>query len=70
MKKTTFSNCKTRQQIANEFGFSYQTLWRKLKKRNIEIPTGLICPNSLFIIYEALGYPNGISRSDFQKPQE
>ena len=49
---------KTRTQIADEFNVSVRTINRWLRKKNLEIPQGLICPGDLRIIYAALGPPN------------
>lgn len=53
---------KTRQQMADEFDFSYPTFWRRLKAHGIELPKGLICPKWQKAIYEELGYPPGLDR--------
>ncbi len=57
---------KTRQEIANEYDFSTVTLWRKLKRNNIQLPPGLISPKFQKKIYDVLGYPIGISKGDFE----
>lgn len=49
---------KTRLQIASEYYVDARTLMRRLKKRGINIPSGLIYPASQKIIYDDLGYPN------------
>jgi hypothetical protein len=59
--------CKTRQQIADQYGFSRQTLWRKLRRHGIELPPGLICPKWQKLIYNTLGYPSGISYKDYEQ---
>jgi len=48
---------KTRREIANELGISVATLWRKLKKLGIELPTGLIYPPEQALILSTLGKP-------------
>ncbi len=58
MKETlNFPRAKTRREIANELGMSYHTLYRKLKKNGIELPSGLVNPENVKKIYAALGYP-------------
>lgn len=37
---------KTRRELAEELGISVSTLWRVLKKSNLEVPSGLIFPNT------------------------
>lgn len=43
---------KTRQQVADEIGVSRKTLYRWLKKWNVKLSSGLICPNSQKYIKE------------------
>ncbi|MBI1227710.1 MAG: hypothetical protein GC192_20925 [Bacteroidetes bacterium] len=62
--KPALSGSKTRQQIANEFSFSYPTFWRKIKSVGIDLPSGLICPKWQKLIYEALGYPPEVESLD------
>lgn len=45
---------KTRQQVADEIGVSRKTLYRWLKKWNIELSSGLLCPNSQKLIKEKI----------------
>lgn len=48
---------KTRQELADELGISYTTLYRWLKKFEIELPAGLITPHHIEKIYECFGFP-------------
>lgn len=48
---------KTKQQIAQKLGISLRTLQRWLKKSNIEVPRGLVCPKKQIEILNAFGYP-------------
>ncbi len=48
---------KTRQEIANEYGVDRKTLYRWLKRENIEISKGLVTPKEQDVIYEKLGKP-------------
>ncbi len=48
---------KTRQEIANEYGVDRKTLYRWLKKKNIQISSGLVTPKEQDIIYNQLGKP-------------
>lgn len=45
---------KTRQQLANEFGISYTTLWRKLKSHGLDLPGGLVYPEDQERIYKII----------------
>ena len=58
---------KTRQQIADDYGFTYKTLMNRLKKRDIQLPSGLVLPNLQKQIYEELGYPNREIKTVFEK---
>ena len=53
-----FLKTKTRKEIALEFGISEKTLGRWFKKSNLNIPSGLINPFHLGIIYETFGVPD------------
>ena len=48
---------KTRQEIANEYGVDRKTLYRWLKRENIEISKGLVTPKEQKLIYDRLGKP-------------
>jgi hypothetical protein len=58
---------KTRSQIAEEYGFSYSTLMRKLKKYGITIPSGNLLLTTQKKIYELLGYPPDVNRDNCGK---
>jgi len=45
---------KTRQQVADEIGVSRKTLYRWLKKWNVKLSSGLLCPNSQKFIKEKI----------------
>jgi hypothetical protein len=53
-----FLKAKTRKEVALEFGISEKTLGRWIKKSNLSIPSGLINPFHLDIIYETFGVPD------------
>ena len=57
---------KTRQEISIEYGFSVNVLKRKMKHEGIKLPRGLITPQHQKQIYDALGYPQGINRTDYE----
>lgn len=48
---------KTRQEIADEYAVSTKTLSRWLKKKNLDISSGLVTPKEQKQIYEELGEP-------------
>jgi len=47
---------KTKYQIAQELGISLRTLQRWIKKSDIEVPRGLVCPEKQIELLEKLGY--------------
>jgi transcriptional antiterminator len=51
---------KTRQQVADEYGISVNTLKNRLKMIGITLPKGLIFPSTQKIIYSRLGLPSGL----------
>lgn len=57
--------CKTRQQIADEYGWSVQTLRGRLKDNKIDLPKGLISPLWQRMVYETLGYPPGVLKKEY-----
>lgn len=46
---------KTRQQIADYLGISTDTLYRRLKERDIQLPSGLIYPIDILEMFNKLG---------------
>lgn len=48
---------KTRQQIANEYGVDRKTFNHWLKRAELNVPAGIICPLVTESIYKAFGYP-------------
>ncbi len=48
---------KTRERIAAEYGICVKTLNKWLKSVGLEIPRGMICPQSQIKIYEKFGFP-------------
>jgi hypothetical protein len=56
-KKTSMPPAKTRLELADEMGVSYTTLYRWLKKNQIELASGLVPPQKIIEIYETLGFP-------------
>lgn len=58
------SKCKSREELAQEYGFSVKTLKRRFEKHNIKISSGLICPNDLRTIYSKLGLPGIINPAE------
>ena len=56
-KRSVMPPTKTRQELASELGISYTTLYRWLKKNQIDLPSGLISPQNVQEIYQKLGFP-------------
>lgn len=55
--ETMLLRAKTRGEVANEYGIKVRTFYRWLKKANIKLPSGLIKPCNLQIIYNSFGTP-------------
>ncbi|MEM9822919.1 MAG: helix-turn-helix domain-containing protein [Bacteroidota bacterium] len=47
---------KTKSQIAQDLGISLRTLQRWIKKSNLDVPRGLVCPTKQKEIKDALGF--------------
>jgi len=47
----------TKQQIAAALNIDIKTLRRLLRRKNIEIPRGYICPADMRQIFDAIGWP-------------
>lgn len=54
----------TRAELAGFYGVSRKTFYNWLKKKNIKISEGYLCPNDLNLIFDALGKPEGLKRSE------
>lgn len=48
---------KTRQEIAVEYGINVKTLYRWLKKANIQLSGGRVTPAEQELIYQKFGKP-------------
>lgn len=59
------STPKTKYQIAAELGISLRTLQRWIKKSDLQVPRGLICPGKQEEILHAFGYPSNSSTESF-----
>lgn len=57
---------KTRKQIADEYGISTITLRRRLKKLKVPLPSGNLLPAHQRLVYERLGYPQGVKHTAYQ----
>ncbi len=64
--KTKVPAAKTRQELADELGISYTTLYRWLKKYEIDLPAGLIAPQRIVFIYARFGFPLPEEYRDYQ----
>ncbi|MCF8280377.1 MAG: hypothetical protein K9J45_08275 [Bacteroidales bacterium] len=65
-KRHERSGSLTRQQIAVKYQWSAQTLKAKIKQSGIELPAGLISPKWQKEIFNLLGYPPGVLKSDYE----
>ena len=57
---------KTKYQIAQELGISLRTLQRWIKKWNLDVPRGLVCPEKQKEIFDKFGY----SKSKSAQPKK
>ncbi|MFQ5448607.1 MAG: hypothetical protein ACE5FF_16895 [Saprospiraceae bacterium] len=55
----------TRREIANLLGMGEHTFARKLRKKGISLPTGLVAPHWQKIIFDAFWYPPGYCKEDY-----
>lgn len=49
--------CKSRKQLAAEFGIDPKTFRRMLKRHDLDLPLGLLTPEWVEKIYQTLGRP-------------
>ena len=65
--KSNTGKIKTRYQMAEEFGWgSPKTFKSKLEQHGITLPGGSITPAWQKVIYEKLGYPEGVNKDDLE----
>ena len=58
---------KTRQEIAAEYKTTVKILNTQIEYYKLEIPEGiLLFPKQQKLIYEALGYSNGVNKEDYK----
>jgi hypothetical protein len=55
--ETVVLQAKTREEIASEYGVKVRTFYRWLKRADINLPSGLIKPLHLNMIYRTFGFP-------------
>jgi hypothetical protein len=55
--ETLILRAKTRQEVAEEYSIDRKTFNKWLKMEDIKIPSGIIKPCHLIIIYETFGVP-------------
>jgi hypothetical protein len=60
---------KTRQEISQEFGIHRKTLYRWLKRENIELQNRLITPSEQMLIYKTFGFPKLLLKKRFDVPE-
>jgi hypothetical protein len=56
---------KTRIQVADEYNITTKTLVARLANIGIILPDGSLSPKTQKQIYDALGYPSSVDRSDY-----
>lgn len=60
------SKCKTRQELAAEYGISRNTFTRLLKRNQIHLDKGLLTPDAVRRVYALLGKPSPASLHRFE----
>ena len=66
-KSYLLPSCKTRQQMAEEFGWrSVKTFKTKIEKSEINLPSGSITLKWQKLIYEEFGYPPSVSKDAYK----
>lgn len=63
--QNSMTNIKTRQQIAQEYGVTPKTLKSWLEKLAVQLPCCSLTPLLQKRIYEALGYPDSVKKTDY-----
>lgn len=58
MQPSTESSAKTREEIAMEYSIHVRTLYRWLKKAEIQLNGGRVTPAEQVLIYQKFGNPN------------
>lgn len=51
------TKCKSRKQLAAEYGIDPKTLVRLLKRNDLILPSGLLVPEWVEKVYQILGKP-------------
>lgn len=60
------ANSKLKIDIVREYGWDRKTLYNKLKKYNLILPRGYLSAKQQKMIYECLGYPEGVNEKDYE----
>lgn len=58
--------CKTRKQIASEYGVDIRTLRRWLKEQQISFPNRMLTPKDQKLIYRVFGWPPCVDPQDYK----
>lgn len=64
---------KSRKELCREYGMSESTFYRRLKKHNLQLSSGLLLPKDYMIVYETLGLPTApppYSGKDMERRQD
>jgi 5-formaminoimidazole-4-carboxamide-1-beta-D-ribofuranosyl 5'-monophosphate synthetase len=57
MNRRKLIKVKSRQEIAWEYGIDRKTFYYWLKKSNLQLPGGVLCPSDIKKIYRIFGNP-------------
>ena len=61
-RKKSILKAKTRQEIASEYGINRKTFYCWIKRADLSISSGLICPAEIKLIYNTFGNPFSSSK--------
>jgi transposase-like protein len=62
MNRRKLIKVKSRQEIACEYGINRKTFYYWVKKSNLQLPGGVLCPSDIKKIYKRFGDPYLLNR--------
>ncbi|MCH7400785.1 hypothetical protein MM214_02915 [Belliella kenyensis] len=62
------TRCKTRMELANEYGVDRKTFRRVLDRVGVKLTSGLVTPPEQSLIFEKLGFPEKMNKRILKIP--
>ncbi|MCH7410243.1 hypothetical protein MM239_12620 [Belliella sp. DSM 111904] len=62
------TRCKTRMELANEYGVDRKTFRRMLERVGVNLTSGLVTPTEQSLIFEKLGIPEKMKKRILKIP--